>query len=591
MSAADDQRGIVSTYVSMGVIGILGLISISFAALMQTEYTQARDRQASTQARISAETAINDARQLVHKAIGDRLNITEFIARYDTCGPDSDGDGFGDPDGVVSGYDNTYGSDSSICEFIARYDNYDAIHNDGIVIYNACISTSPPDCVPSNEFNQHDHHVTTPTVLDIFDVQAAAGIAIDIPQSEFYDANQDDVIDANDDILQRPYDTLLIEEWYDCGSGTGRPGFEGDLNDPSASSSDPNIGYTCVEVDGRPVKLVYDDIDTDRSENILLQTRWLDGSVFKKSNIDELTINWQGLNSPNLNDFKTATDTDHEQKLHPPSSWTHPAPMLRVQIIPLNLRDGWTRDELSESTKTYYLYPTKFSTSGCISGDALASIYSGSYGSWEETLPPPRGDSCPAQSISTTEDGSIINADCDGDEELACTAKIAGFSGNVSTYNINDAPSDIGNISDGTCSDPNIKTQAACVAPETWTTPPNDEMAYIVLIRSIYADAKVEVSAINSNGDDLRFVNQQINITANGIAGGLSYRLREVIPIRPKYNRPEFAIDSSEHICKVLIGEPDTGVSYDYSLIRGTFSNQVGSLTHDQEAFCRNLHP
>ena len=118
----------------------------------------------------------------------------------------------------------------------------------------------------------------------------------------------------------------------------------------------------------------------------------------------------------------------------------------------------------------------------------------------------------------------------------------------------------------------------------------DDEMVYIVLIRPIYAPATVGISAKNRDGKELRFVNQQINITSTGRAGGLTYRLREVIPIRPKYNRPEYAIDSAERICKVLVGEPNAGVSFDHRQIE-TYSNPVGYQTQDEITFCEALHP
>ena len=515
LSTANDRNGIVSTYVSMGIVSVLGLISISFAALMQTEYTQARDRQFNTQARHQAETAINDARQLVYKAIGDRLNLSQFIAEHNITGP-------------------------PICLL------------------------GPVSC-------------TKPVITRDVDLDGDGNIDNDeleatINEIDFYDANSDGKVDIDDDILQRPYDTLLIEEWYDCGDTTvGRDGFEGDLSDPLGSSPDPIIGYTCVEVDGRPVKLVYDDIDTNRSKNILLQTRLFDDATnkFPESNIDTLVVNWQGSEGPALNRFQEASV--HEQTLYPEAQWSQPAPMLRMQIIPLNIRDGWTREELNKATRTYYLYPTKYDSAlDCIDNGSRIALYS----NWTVPIDPLLSPTCQG-TVNITGDGKIINADCDGDESLVCTVEISGFDGRPlgTTYDINNADSNIGNKSDLSATD--------------------DEMVYIVLIRPIYKfeDSRVEISARNKSGDELRFVNQQVNITSTGIAGGLTYRLREVIPIRPKYNRPEFAIDSAEHICKVLIGEPNTGVSYDFTRIQGTYNNPIGTQTLDEEAFCADLHP
>ena len=111
-------------------------------------------------------------------------------------------------------------------------------------------------------------------------------------------------------------------------------------------------------------------------ENVLLQTRLLSGGVFTKSNIDTLLINWHGLSDPNPHDFKEGPV--HKQKLLSEENWGQPAPMLKVQIIPLNIRDGWTREELNQATRTYFLYPTKYDypNSPGIHNDAKINLYS-----------------------------------------------------------------------------------------------------------------------------------------------------------------------------------------------------------------------
>ena len=505
LKALADQRGIVSTYVSMGIVSIMSLIAISFASIMQSEYTQARDRQFNTQARYAAETAINDARQEIYRAIQLRLNA-------------------------------------------------DSVHGD---------------------------------------------------------------------LLQEPYDTINIETWFDCGDTSGgstvnRGGnFEGGLDAPGSTS---NIEYTCVEVDGRPVKLVYDDVNIHRSQNILLQTRWLEPSTnhFKQSNIDKLIINWGSEGGGD--NFQPGNN--HNQQLPDTlaGGWSYSAPMLKIQLIPLNLRDGWKREDLNQWSRTYFLYPTRgiTQTPNVTDPDAQINLYSG----------------------TIDDDGSIINADCDGNDvarEHACLVEISGFNNGFidpPDYGINNARDNIGNYTDqypkcdtdasGDAVASTCQPALASPLPPGVPTPPctssdphstcvveshpaiangtNDEIAYIVLIRPIYGAAKIEIGALNSNAicspqpkcRELRFINQQINVTSTGRAGGLTYRLREVIPIRPKYNRPEYAIDSASHICKTLIGEPDTGVSYDYNLITQSshYKNSVGTFpTTDAEQFCEELHP
>ena len=443
-SIANDQRGLVSTYVSMGIISVLGVVSIAFASVMQTEYGQARDRQLGTQARYAAEAAINDARQVVHLEIHQRLGTATL----------------------------------------------------------------------------------------------------------------------DDDLLQRPYDTLTVDEWYGCDGGSGTntaSGFEGDFGS--------GIEYTCVEVDGRPIKLVYDDISTDRSKNVLLQTRRIDDTVFYRSNVHRLVINWQGPSpSPLGTTYQTAAV--HGQELYSQNLWPHYVPMLKIQIIPLNLRDGWRAVDLDERTRTYFLYPTAYHSVGTIDPHAKIRAYGN----------------------NPTEDGLIINADCDGGPVLACAVEIIDLlTPSGSSYEINDEPGRSTDV-DGIIYKKS-PTVANSLDPEpTVASVVHDEMAYILLIRSIYTPAKVELSAFNRSNDELRFVNQQINITATGRAGGLTHRLREVIPVLPKYNRPEYAIDSAEHVCKVLIGEPTTGISFDHSAVLA-YNNPNLGLADDIKAFCATLHP
>ena len=74
-------------------------------------------------------------------------------------------------------------------------------------------------------------------------------------------------------------------------------------------------------------------------------------------------------------------------------------------------------------------------------------------------------------------------------------------------------------------------------------------------------DADVQIKAYDKNDTQLKLINQQVKVTANAQSSSINYRLQEVLPIQPKYTRPDWAINSAESVCKIITGNPDTGVS------------------------------
>ncbi len=84
----------------------------------------------------------------------------------------------------------------------------------------------------------------------------------------------------------------------------------------------------------------------------------------------------------------------------------------------------------------------------------------------------------------------------------------------------------------------------------------------MVRIQSIYNKARVVIKEydVGDNATTARFKNLQAIITATGRSSHVAERIRERIPLRPIYDLPEYAIDSAEDLCKILVATDNTGV-------------------------------
>ena len=87
----------------------------------------------------------------------------------------------------------------------------------------------------------------------------------------------------------------------------------------------------------------------------------------------------------------------------------------------------------------------------------------------------------------------------------------------------------------------------------------NSDLLYFARVQAIYKDAKFSLKGEHTGGD-VRFQNIQAVITVTGRGGPILERLRERIPLRPVYDYPEYALDSVDTICKILINDPTLGV-------------------------------
>ena len=71
----------------------------------------------------------------------------------------------------------------------------------------------------------------------------------------------------------------------------------------------------------------------------------------------------------------------------------------------------------------------------------------------------------------------------------------------------------------------------------------NHRLVYIMRVLPIYQDAQIRIDgggfyqSTAKPNQPVKFVNEQIGITATGRSGGVVYRTAEVIPVLPPYDR------------------------------------------------------
>ena len=562
-----DQRGVLSIYVSVTIVAILSLIAFSFFFLMQNEQTQARQRQLYTQARYAAESAINDTRKVIYSEIHSQLT----------------------------------------------------------------------------------------------DENRAGGF------------------------LQKPFSvSSKAKSWYDCGETDEELFRQQTAGNKLDDAVDGNILYSCIRVNDTPSGLVYSSISDERSEQILVQTRRQDSSGnLIKENADKISIKWgqevpDNTNPSSFNSAHSSFPAANQWFTTASPTTGISAPVLRVQIIPMNLNRGFNRDDLNKYQRTYFLYPVNKSAATNIrpysannanaNNEIVESTCDGNvnidfpctatividglntaatnyfYGrDWSHSGPLSNSNiACSGIGTSQWTDGGQVTGVSVGQSYCFRLVETSGPTTKISYSKITvaangtpqirlaqdqdsiDASATIvsGSINaatwahstpsstDPTCSSATYNSAAAtenslAIAPansgqyvcfrvrssggsfgykkhqidfsktnisvqrsgSTLTavdaaSASKGEVAYMILVRSIYGRARLQVSATykaNNRDNDLVLVNQQISVTATSKAGEIIYRLREIMPIRPTYNRPEYAVDSAESICKVLIGNPDTG--------------------------------
>ena len=338
---------------------------------------------------------------------------------------------------------------------------------------------------------------------------------------------------STDDLLQEPFDHGEMFKDYGCTNNSATPGYNPDLD----GAAKDGIEYTCVTVSNSQEELIYDAINLHRSRLIIIQgvkDAGLHTNV--AANPDQFTIKWDNI-SPDDNtssDFAINGGAGGHNNIFPGGrNWAYGAPVLRVQFIPINIgywdklttpatfKGGFNRDDLTQESFTWFLYPSLYdSTNTNDTSIDSVDIHNG-----------------------TTPDGAIIPVRCSATvgDNLPCELTIK----KMDTFQ-RKTPADSKN-----------------------------RLVYIIKVLPLYDKARLKISdgkfyditKTPATVENLRFVNEQIGITATGRAGSVIYRTTEIIPVLPPYDRPEYAIDSAEDICKLISGNTNSG-----TVIGGAFT-------------------
>ena len=285
-------------------------------------------------------------------------------------------------------------------------------------------------------------------------------------------------------------------------------------------TDDGNVNYSCLRIDMTPELLYYEKVRSDRSLNIVLKSVNKDDTDIYE-NMEHLDIQWVNsgeIASPNFDTSGSIIGVDHSLPAY--GQWTADASVLRVQITAFDLNSGFTREELKDNTHVFYLYPTN--------DLALTN----------------------RTPLSGIENGDIIPTPCGGPDGAFCS------------MGISDLPGD-----------------------DTLPLPPvgAENIAFLVNISSLYHPSLIKMKGYNhlrdvlnprdllnvndrDPDDRVKFIDIQAEISATGNAAAAQVRLSERVPLQPAYDRPEFAITSATSVCKVFVGDQDTGTNiyYDY---------------------------
>lgn len=147
----------------------------------------------------------------------------------------------------------------------------------------------------------------------------------------------------NEKIAEFRNDPASFDQKDDCGA----------TEQTFTDADSHEIQTTCVLVDKAPGSLEYDEVSTDSSTIV-----WLDTD---KENLDKLVISWQNIRSAAGNDCKTSTyDT------LPKQGAGNQLGMLRFDLIKVTDGAGsstlYNRDQMRKNTFGGVLYPTKHSS-------------------------------------------------------------------------------------------------------------------------------------------------------------------------------------------------------------------------------------
>lgn len=119
------------------------------------------------------------------------------------------------------------------------------------------------------------------------------------------------------------------------------------MNNGVVDSTDANVAYTCVKIDGSPESLEFNNgsINTQISKIFPVQD-------FANQNIRDLTFNWTGSDPSN----KSIPACSANPSILP-ATRVNQIPILRVSITRINTTNTYDRNTLINQTSNMYFYP------------------------------------------------------------------------------------------------------------------------------------------------------------------------------------------------------------------------------------------
>ncbi len=110
---------------------------------------------------------------------------------------------------------------------------------------------------------------------------------------------------------------------------------------------------------------------------------------------------------------------------------------------------------------------------------------------------------------------------------------------------------------DGNCN--TGKTPRYCSARITNLGAQGGTSKFYLRLRGIYRSSKVTITAREAGSDqDVQLANAQALVDVTGKANNVLRRIQVRVPFTANYDRPEFAIESMDSICKRLVSYPTT---------------------------------
>lgn len=257
----------------------------------------------------------------------------------------------------------------------------------------------------------------------------------------------------------------------------------------TVGSTNNQIKYTCVLYDTAPTTLEY-NVDTKDSRTARVQSE--NGRPFSS-----ITISWQDAQG-------STTFATNNQHFLPQSAFGAANPtngdslgtntgMVRATLVPIF--NPMTRADLTTKAMTVFLYPK----AGPANTEGTQAYLT-------------------SASISDTNQGVYVDGNCNTANPSApknlskfCNVTITGLNGALSSSS-----------------------------------------TFYIRLKSLYRSSKISISGITDDGQPARLVNEQAVVDATGKASDVLRRIQVRVPLATAFNRPEFAIETIDSLCKRL---------------------------------------